>query len=277
MTKAVQIFSSAKYKLATGLAKGHRVCAIGDVHGDDRHMAALLDGFAARNDKYEKTTLVLLGDLNDRGNNSFGCFDLAISASKRFDEVICLQGNHEAILRIVIEQDRPDVNDVWHQFGGQAVIDEIGRENLDFSSQAKFKTSLKKNIGKKRMKYLRNLSSHHHIGNLLFVHAGTNPNASLEAHFAQVWDKCFGDHWCWIREPFLHNPVDFKGHKGLTVVHGHTPQQRVAYKKSDDLFAAHQWQDGKLNLDGGSYASGCVTGAEFTHKGYRLNCAIIYI
>lgn len=273
----VQIFSAEKNKLSTGLEKGHRICAIGDVHGNNRQMAALLDGFAARNDEFEQTTLVLLGDLNDRGRNSLGCFDLAIEANERFDKVVYLQGNHEAILRIVIEQDRPEINDLWNRFGGQAVIDEIGMKNLDFSKRAKFKASLENNIGKKRMKYLRQLDSHHHVGNLLFVHAGTNPKTSLKEHFSQKWDKAFGDHWCWIREPFLDNPVNFKDHKELTVVHGHTPKQRKPYRKSDNLFAAHQWHEGKLNLDGGSYASGCVTGAEFTAKGYQLNCAIVYL
>ena len=277
MTNAVQIFSSPKYKLTTGLAKGQRICAIGDVHGNDQHMAALLDKFEARNAQFEKTTLLLLGDLNDRGTGNMACFDLAISATKRFDEVITLQGNHEAILRIVIEQDRPEMDEKWHRLWAPELIKELGLQDLNFAEKAKFKTKLEKAIGKKRMKYLRQLSSHHHVGNLLFVHAGTNPNISLKAHFAQAWDKSFGDHWCWIREVFLENPVNFKGHKGLTVVHGHTPLQRVPYQKSDDLFAAHQWLDGKLNLDGGSYASGCVTGAEFAAKGYRLNCAIIYL
>ncbi|MBL1242732.1 MAG: metallophosphoesterase [OCS116 cluster bacterium] len=273
----MQIFSSEKFKLTTGLTKGQRICAIGDVHGNDKHMAALLDMFAADNDEFMHTTLLLLGDLNDRGTGNIACFDLAISASKRFDKVITLQGNHEAILRIVIEQNRPELDEKWHKIWAPKLIEELGLQNLDFADRAKFKARLKKAFGKKRLKYLQQLTSHYHSGNLLFVHAGTNPSTSLEAHFAQAWDACFGDHWCWIRAPFLDNPVEFEGHKGLTVVHGHTPQQRIAYQKSDDLFAAHQWQDGKLNLDGGSYASGCVTGAEFTHKGYRLNCAIIYL
>lgn len=268
-----KISKSKPIMLDTGIVKGKRICAIGDVHGNAQQMAALLDDFAEDNHHYKKNTLVFLGDLIDRGDENLVALDLAIQAKNRFDKVINLQGNHEAMLRIILSQDVANIGAMWNKNGGQNVLAEIGFDKIDFGSKDSFRNSLAIALGDERLDYLDSLRSHHRRGNLLFVHAGTDPHATLEEHFAQPWDKCFGNHWCWIREPFMENPVQFEN---LCVVHGHTPVKRRPYLPSDDLFAAHRYIDGKLNLDGGSYASGCVTGAEFTAVGYRLHCAVIY-
>lgn len=273
----VQSQTSKPFTMQTGIAKGHRICAIGDVHGNATQMAALLDNFQANNDDYFKTTLVILGDLNDRGHENLRAFDLAIEAKTRFDEVITLQGNHEAMLRIVLNGNQAKISALWNKHGGQDVLAEIGFDKINFGNKDKFKASLAHELGKPRLDYLNSLCSHHQVGNLLFVHAGTDPKNSIDDHFSQPWDQCFGNHWCWIREPFLQNPVKFSSHPNLTVVHGHTPVQKSPYKPQDDLFSGHIYADGKLNLDGGSYRSGCVTGAEFTHNAYRLHCAVIYL
>ena len=93
---------SKPLKLNTGLEAGQRICVIGDIHGNADHMAILLDAFEKENSNYDKTTLVLLGDLIDRGKQNLVAINLAIKANDRFDQVISLQGNHEAMMRIVL-------------------------------------------------------------------------------------------------------------------------------------------------------------------------------
>ena len=55
------------------------------------------------------------------------------------------------------------------------------------------------------------------------------------------------------------------------VVHGHTPEPRVLAAKGRRATPGWHRLDGwRLGLDGGSYQTGIVAGAEFRDGGYRV-------
>ena len=260
--------------IGTGLAAGQRVCAIGDVHGRAENLASLLDMFEGDAGGWAETTLVFLGDLHDRGVDDLGAIDLAINSSGRaFSQVHRLMGNHEQLLRLTLLGQDPTVRFLWQQNGGGSLMRQLGvHSDLGTCSGAEFAERLAGALGTGRLSWLEALQSHARIGNLLFVHAGINHRMTLERHLGQHWSHLDDMHWSWIRGEFLRLPVTVPD---LTVVHGHTPVRRypvLDFGQSD--FVPHQLHGGKINLDGGSFISGCVIGAEFSEAIWRLAAAV---
>lgn len=269
----VEIICSKFFHFKTGLDDNETIFAVGDIHGYAENFSPLVQYFNQNSQHWKKKSIVLLGDLIDRGPNNLECIDIAIGLKNTFDETHFLQGNHEALLRIAYTENQPKLQKLWLKHGGKTTLDEIGIHKLNFSTPETFRTSFKSALGAKRVKFLDGLKSHCQYGNLIFTHAGTDPNNSLKAHFAQLWNDKNDTHWCWIRDKFINHPSPFTEY---CVVHGHTPFQKKPYKPNDDIFTNHKALYGKMNLDGGSYASGCVTSAQFTSSGYQIICAINY-
>jgi hypothetical protein len=84
---------------------------------------------------------------------------------------------------------------------------------------------------------------------------------------------CFGDefHYATIRRPFL----DHKGRfEGWIVVHGHTPEYAIRRQEANIMAPGlHRIAGFRLGLDGGSYETGIVAGAEFRTGEYRIYLA----
>ena len=76
--------------LQNALENGHNVWAIGDVHGFSLTLEALLDTCELTMDD----RVVLLGDLIDRGPDSFDVVRIARSDPR----IHCLKGNHEDMM-----------------------------------------------------------------------------------------------------------------------------------------------------------------------------------
>ena len=144
--------------------------------------------------------------------------------------------------------------------------------NMPYLDSTRFLDCLRDSLEPRRLEFLDILQPYRFEGNLLFVHAGVNPYRTLDEHLSQSWDLLSEFHWAWIREPFLSAPVPFKG---LTVVHGHTfVRSRKPEIEASQLFGPHLENGGKINLDAGSYLSGCVAGAEFESERYRITVAL---
>lgn len=79
-------------------------------------------------------------------------------------------------------------------------------------------------------------------------------------------------HYATIRRPFLDHKGRFAG--GWIVVHGHTPEYVI--RRQEAIVTApglHQIDGFRLGLDGGSYETGIIAGAEFRTGGYRIYLA----
>lgn len=215
---------------------GERVYAIGDIHGR-------LDLFTALARAIEQddrargtadTTVILLGDLIDRGPHSArvvaGARSWAQSRKVRF-----ISGNHEEMF--LLSFFKLGALRSFMKFGGGETLVSYGITASALASATLEETQdmLVDAIPWEDREFLRQFETTIAIGDYLFVHAGIRPKRPVEEQDV---------HDCrWIREPFL----SFKGDFGYTVVHGHTV--------TDEPIIRHN----RIGIDTGAFKSGRLT------------------
>jgi serine/threonine protein phosphatase 1 len=190
------------------LAPGHRVYAVGDVHGCDAHLAVLHRMIAAdlASRPVDRPLLVHLGDYVDRGPDSAGVLArLARGTPVPGVPVVNLMGNHEHTMLEALDGDRAAATD-WLFNGGRAALESWG---VDPESPREAWIA---SVPPAQLAFVRGLALTHREGGYLFVHAGIRPGVPVEQQ-API-------DLLWIRGTFLHSEQDF----GVVVVHGHTPQ-----------------------------------------------------
>ncbi len=103
-----------------------RIIAIGDIHGCNVALKALIDAIAPT----PQDVVITLGDYVDRGPDSRGCVDTLIELSK-ITRFVGILGNHEEMMLEVI-QGRASHHD-WVRYGANDTLDSYGFDgNLDF-------------------------------------------------------------------------------------------------------------------------------------------------
>ncbi len=231
-----RLFRSGSARSLPSLPPGRRVYAIGDIHGRLDLLAEL--GEAIERDDSARaashTTVILLGDLVDRGPDSSGVIDFAQKWAL-LRELWFISGNHEEMfLSAFTEQSKFRG---FLRFGGIQTLASYGLDgaemlDMDFAEVAH---RLKRAVPKQHRQFMRSFEISIRMGDYLFVHAGINPAAPLDQQHP---------HDCrWIREPFLSH----KGDLGCMVVHGHTVTEQV------------ELCDHRFGIDTGAYESGVLT------------------
>ncbi|WP_246106051.1 metallophosphoesterase family protein [Rosistilla ulvae] len=99
--------------------------AIGDIHGCSDALQALLDSIAPT----PQDTLVVLGDVVDRGEGTRQAVELLLEVSQQ-TQLITILGNHEEMMLRVLDGEPPQR---WLQFGGIDTLDSYGFTG-DFSA-----------------------------------------------------------------------------------------------------------------------------------------------
>ena len=200
--------------------------AIGDIHGSLDKLQRLMVRCEAHADG-RPMTLVFLGDYIDRGPQSSGVLDYLIDLQARLGgRAITLMGNHEAMALAVIDGKGPAR--AWFAQGGIETL-------------ASYGVAQPEELPRAHVDWMRSLPLRHDDGLRLFVHAGVNPQAPLDAQT--------DNDLLWIREPFLSHRGDY----GRLIVHGHTPLTTGA----PDL------RGNRLNLDTAAVYGGPLTAAVF--------------
>jgi serine/threonine protein phosphatase 1 len=222
---------------------GHRVYAVGDVHGRDDLLGELLGqihGDIATRDP-RRNAIVFMGDLIDRGEGSAEVVERLMSYSHEGVTPIFLMGNHEEVLLRIIAGDHSLVSN-WLRFGGAASVRSYGGDLVELERQPapEAAATIAKLIPHAHIEFLHSFGDTFRIGSYLFVHAGIRPGVTLG-------DQARSD-LRWIREPFL----DHGGDHGFVVVHGHTITPKV------------DCHPNRIGLDTGAYSTGVLTamGAE---------------
>ena len=212
------------------------VIAVGDIHGRSDLLDVFLDHV-----KGTQTTVILLGDLIDRGHDDLGVLErveklLEEPGAWGLEAAYALRGNHEQLFLDACEG--YDVG-LWAQNGGDYL-------NLD-------KLSLHSN-------WIRNLPIYMVVDDTLFTHAGTFPSCDP----AESIEAGRVERLVWVREPFmtvgpqLENWTD----KIKRVVHGHTPFFEDAL-----LGQVNVSQKGdRVGIDSGSYFTGVLTSYNSTQN-----------
>jgi len=197
--------------LQKALDDGHNVWAIGDVHGFSRTLEHLLDECELSMDD----RVVLLGDLIDRGPDSFDVVRIARSDPR----IHSVKGNHEDMMVEGFDMERisnpgSDMR-VWLYNGGQATVASYIRDYTDELGQEDSEQLLLQIVDDKE--WMERLPSHIVLDKWRLVHAGYDPRKELDSQEE--------DTLLWIRKPF-HNatkPVD----EERTVLFGHTPTMNL--------------------------------------------------
>ena len=177
----------------------------------------------------KKIIIITLGDLIDRGPDSIKAIDIAMKGIKINGADITyesLMGNHEQFLLGCMLGGDSEINDPynWVSNGGNAVLENLNLVE-DAWTRKSFPSMLRRSLGTDRIEFLENLKSHIRIGDILFIHAGVNPDCDLNEWLSKPWSEYSRDHWLWIRGPFLEHNSNYPD--DVVVVHGHTIQENV--------------------------------------------------
>ena len=245
LSKFRNLFSTAESTPPPAVPAGRRVYAVGDVHGRADLFAAIIEAIdaddAAR--ASAETTIVLLGDLIDRGPDSAGVIALARDWSAR-RLVRALMGNHEEMFLDAF--DNEEVLRHFLRFGGRETVLSYPIDPIAYTaaSLAETQALMRQAIPADDIAYLQAMEDLVTIGDYLFVHAGIRPGVPLE-------QQRTGD-LRWIREQFTTHQDSF----GTVVIHGHT-----IYERPEIGF-------NRIGIDTGAYQSGRLTaiGLEGTNR-----------
>lgn len=217
---------------------GERVYAIGDIHGRDDLFAELLAKIEADHAHRApaQTTLVLLGDLVDRGPASADVVERAMRIAAPFDAVRLLIGNHEECFLAALGGDKTRVR-YFFRIGGDTTIQSYWGDDEAYrlASIDELAEGLPAKVPAEHVDFIRRGEDMIRIGDYIFVHAGVRPGVALERQRRSDLR--------WIREQFL----DAEGEWPGVVVHGHTISPQIDFGS------------GRIGIDTGAYASGVLT------------------
>lgn len=221
---------------SAAIPAGERVYAIGDIHGCAELFEALIAAIEADDAARgaADTTVILLGDLIDRGPDSARVISLARDWQTR-RHVRILLGNHEEMFLAALR--KPGMMHPFLRFGGRETLlsypiepEAYGRADIDEVMVLALAA-----IPQADLDFIAGCEDQVTIGDYHFVHAGVRPGQPLDAQ--RVSDLR------WIREPFLDHPGDF----GKIVVHGHTITDKPDFRPN------------RIGIDTGAYSSGRLT------------------
>lgn len=232
-----QIFRRPKAPVKlTAVPEGERFYVVGDVHGRLdlfdalRHAIEDDDGASPQ----AQSTVVLLGDLIDRGPQSAG----VIAAAREWQSrrpLRCLVGNHEEMFLESFED--KDVLRHFLKHGGRETIMSYGisREALDALTLGELQAELTQLIPEGDRAFLQSLDEMIVAGDYIFAHAGVDPLRAMD-------DQSRSD-LLWIRERFLRH-ADPLSH---VIVHGHT------------IFEDIEDRGHRIGIDTGAFRTGVLT------------------
>jgi serine/threonine protein phosphatase 1 len=231
--------------------KGSRYYAVGDVHGRLDLFEVLIDAIERddRDASPAQSTVVLLGDLVDRGPDSAGVVARA-HAWQSERKVRLLAGNHEEMFLHSLE----DVGVLRHflRHGGRqtALSYGIPRDEYDRATMEEVQAMLLDAVPHEHRRFLAQAKDYHIAGDYLFVHAGIAPNVPLEEQKDH--------HLRWIREPFLEHDERHQ----YFVVHGHTITEKVDERSN------------RIGIDTGAYHTGRLTALVLEGSARRIIQAV---
>ncbi|MEP2550027.1 MAG: metallophosphoesterase, partial [Marinomonas sp.] len=215
---------------------GERYYVVGDIHGRCDLFEALADAVDAddRASGPANTTIVLLGDLVDRGADSAGVIRRA-REWQRARKVRILAGNHEEMF--LESFDDEEVLRHFLKHGGRETVLSYGIPLADYNrlSVSELLTQLPSIIPQEDRDFLDGFEEKIIAGDYLFVHAGINPKRPIEEQTRKDM--------LWIRDRFL----SYEGPLPKVVVHGHT------------IFDDVEDRGIRIGIDTGAFRSGVLT------------------
>ena len=182
---------------------------IGDLHGRRTQLRRLLEMLPR---DPERDTVVLVGDLVDRGSEIPGAVEDVIALRLDNPErTVCLRGNHEQMLLDFVDEGKT----LWLHaaVGSEQTIEQYTGERVRIRSERDFET-LRRNfraaLPSSHLEFFRSLPLFYEDDYALYVHAGLDGDLhprDTDSH-----------HLLWSRDGEF-----FKNYTGKPCVFGHTP------------------------------------------------------
>lgn len=216
--------------------EGERYYVIGDIHGRLDLFDALIEAIEADDAARPaaQTTVVLLGDLIDRGPESAGVIERARAWGKT-RKLRCIAGNHEEMF-LESFTDREMLRHFVKHGGRETILSYgIKRKHYNELTIKDLQGQLSDLVPAQHREFLAGFEDMIIAGDYVFVHAGLNPKRPLE-------DQKQSD-LRWIRERFLNHAEPFSH----VVVHGHT------------IFEEIERTDHRIGIDTGAFRTGKLT------------------
>ena len=142
-----------------------RVLAIGDVHGCCIALQTLIQRVGVTS----ADTVVMLGDLIDRGPDSRGVWE-SVSRLSTEANVISIRGNHEDMMLQSLERGSPRM--LWIGAGARATLNSYGGE-MEMIPQS-------------HIEFVQSMHRYWQNETHIFVHANVEPDVALE-DLLDVW------------------------------------------------------------------------------------------
>jgi serine/threonine protein phosphatase 1 len=237
MIAALRPFLRARSgRAAPALPAGERIYAIGDIHGRRDLLESLIGAIEADDAASvpAETTVILLGDLVDRGADSAGVIAAARAWGMR-RRVRIVAGNHEEMF-LQCFSDR-ELMRAFLRFGGRETVLSypVDATRFALADVETAQAMMREAVPAADLEFIRGFEDRILIGDYLFVHAGVRPGVALD-------DQLLSD-LRWIRAEF----TESRRHHGVVVVHGHTITDQVEIRGN------------RIGIDTGAFASGKLT------------------
>ena len=233
-----QLFAGSSGKRAPAGSPGKRLYAVGDIHGCDAELGALLALIEEDNARRARkpTFIVYLGDLIDRGPASRDVIRRLRTAPPRFASQHIIRGNHEEMMVRSLTGEPGLIAD-WLRHGGNACAASYGIDPsvLHDTDPDRLEHVLLSHIPRDDIAFLAGAVDQVRFGDYLLVHAGIRPGIALSAQS--------GRDLRWIRDEFLSSEARHEA----VIVHGHTITEQVDERAN------------RIGIDTGAYRTGRLT------------------
>lgn len=222
--------------IAPHIPEGCRVYAVGDIHGCLDPLEDLLGQIAADDAGRGAagTTVIILGDVIDRGPASAQVIDRLLAFRDAFGTVRCLMGNHEEVFTRLLSGEA-EVLPFFLNIGGEATLASYGLAKPRDMPADDVIAYLNRVLPKSHRRFFDALENIITIGDYTFVHAGIRPAIPIDEQPVTALR--------WIREEFLQSRKDH----GKFIVHGHSMDDDVVVMPN------------RIGIDTGAYVSGRLT------------------
>ena len=186
-----------------------RTFVVGDIHGRCAQLLNLLDMLPR---DPETDTLILLGDLIDRGADAPGCVSHSMKLCRENPErVICLRGNHEQMLMDFLDGQ----SNMWLTpvVGGERTFEQYTGRPVKVDSEKdldEMRELFARSFPAEQLAFLEELPFYYEDEFALYVHAGLDEgkHPSESSPMSLLWMR----------------DMDFyKNYRGKPCVFGHTP------------------------------------------------------
>lgn len=207
---------------------------IGDVHGKLDMLERLLMEWNPDNEK-----LILLGDLIDRGPDSYGVVTLARKLKEVYGAEI-VGGNHD---QMFIDWLNLPESFYYYSQGGAVTIDSFFKEPTAYVYRPEHIAKRMLEMFPKEIAFLSELKDYAEWRDYVFVHAG------VELTYLD-WRETSAVDFRWMRGDFHYE----NNHTGKTFIFGHTPTRFLNPDGSADVWLSPCKT--KIGIDGGAVFGG---------------------